>query len=316
MVELLKWILKWGIIVVVLFSLLEGIVLTALARRRGERYDWKSMAISLIDFLVREVLLRWLMPMLIYAVLFYWLYKHRVVTLMFDQWWHWLWAFVLIEFLFYCYHRTVHRVRWFWCSHSTHHSTSQLNLSAASRFGWTMNITGIPLFYAPAPLLGVPPELVVGFTSASLFYQFFLHNTWVPRLGPLEWVLNTPSAHRVHHGANLEYLDANYGGVLIIFDRMFGSFIPERDDIKPNYGLVKPVKQHSFVDVEFGRWIELFRDLRSARSVGQFLGYLVRPPGWAPNGRGETTEEMRARAASGTASATTATTTSADQVLR
>ena len=296
MAEFLLWILKWGIPLVVIISIMEGIGLTLLAKRRGERYDWIATAISLFDFLTREVALRLLMPMVIYGILFYAVYQHRFFTLKFDAWWHWLLAFFVVEFLFYWYHRTVHRVRWFWCSHSVHHSMAQLNLSAAGRFGFTMNITGIPLFYLPAPLLGVTPELVVAFTSASLFYQFFLHNTWMPRLGPLEWVLNTPSAHRVHHGANLEYLDANYGGVLIIYDRMFGTFIPERDDIKPNYGLVKPVKQHNFIDIEFGRWIELCRDLWRSRSITQFFGYLLRPPGWAPNGQGETTEEMRERA--------------------
>ena len=297
MTELLIWIMKWGVFLVVLLSILEGIGLSLLAKRRGERYDWIAAGISLFDFVVREIPMRLLLPMALYGVLFYWIYQYRFFTLAFDQWWHWLLAFLVVEFLFYCYHRTVHRVRWFWCSHSVHHSPAQVNLAAAGRFGFTMNITGIPLFYAPAPLLGVPPTLVVALTSASLFYQFFLHNTWMPRLGPLEWVFNTPSAHRVHHGANLEYLDGNYGGVVIIFDRLLGTYIPERDDIRPNYGLVNPVKQHNFIDIEFGRWIELFRDLRGSRSVRAFFGYLLRPPGWVPEGPGNTTEELRARAA-------------------
>ena len=304
MVAMLWWILKWGIPVVVLVALIEGLVLTVLAKRRGERYDWIAATISIFDFIVREVVMRLWLPMLIYATLFVWLYQnHRIFTMKFDQWWHWLVAFLIVELCFYWYHRTVHRVRFFWCSHSVHHSVAQLNLAAAGRFGFTMNISGIPLFYAPATLLGVTPELVVAFTSASLFYQFFLHNTWMPRLGPLEWVLNTPSAHRVHHGANVEYLDANYGGVLIIYDRLFGSFIPERDDIKPNYGLVNPVKQHNFVDIEFGRWIEMFRDLFRSRSIREVIGHVLGPPGWAPNGQGQTTKDLRAKAAADEAAA-------------
>ncbi|MCB2071357.1 MAG: sterol desaturase family protein, partial [Ottowia sp.] len=120
--------------------------------------------------------------------------------------------------------------------------------------------------------------------------------TWIPRLGPLEWVLNTPSAHRLHHAANLEYLDGNYGGVLIVFDRLFGTYIPERADLKPRYGLVKPLTGYNLLTVEFGQWRDLWRDLRGARSVGEALGYLWRPPGWRPGG-GETTEELRQRAA-------------------
>jgi hypothetical protein len=101
----------------------------------------------------------------------------------------------------------------------------------------------------------------------------------------------------VHHASNLEYLDGNYGGVLIVFDRLFGTYIPERADIPCRYGLVNPVTSYNLFEIEFMHWRALFRDLASARSVRAFVGYLVKPPGWKPDGPGETTEELRERAA-------------------
>ncbi|XHO06512.1 hypothetical protein ACEQUB_03436 [Ralstonia syzygii] len=148
-----------------------------------------------------------------------------------------------------------------------------------------------------APLLGMPPRIVLMLLSLNLLYQFWIHAAWIPRLGPLKWVLNTPSAHRVHHAANLAYLDGNYGGVLIIFDRLFGAHLPERADIPCRYGLVRPMTTSNLLTIEFGHWRALWRDLRTARSAREVLGYLFRPPGWRPDGNGDTTEDLRRRAA-------------------
>jgi hypothetical protein len=130
----------------------------------------------------------------------------------------------------------------------------------------------------------------------NLLYQFWIHATWIPRLGPLEWILNTPSAHRVHHAANLEYLDGNYGGVLIVFDRLFGTYIAERADTPCRYGLYRPLKSYNLFVIEFDQWHALWRDLRSAASIRDGLGYLFMPPGWRADGAGETTEDLRRRA--------------------
>jgi hypothetical protein len=147
-----------------------------------------------------------------------------------------------------------------------------------------------------APILGMPPRIVVMILSLNLLYQFWIHATWIPRLGPLEWILNTPSAHRVHHAANLEYLDGNYGGVLIVFDRLFGTYIAERADIPCRYGLYRPLQSYNLFVIEFSQWHALWRDLRSAASVRDALGYLLMPPGWRADGAGETTEDVRRRA--------------------
>jgi len=132
--------------------------------------------------------------------------------------------------------------------------------------------------------------------SLNLLYQFWIHAAWIPRLGPLEWILNTPSAHRVHHASNLEYLDGNYGGVLVVFDRLFGTYIPERADTPCRFGLVEPIRGYNLLEIEFHQWIALWRDLRSARSLSEIRGYLLKPPGWRPDGQGKTTEDLRREA--------------------
>jgi sterol desaturase/sphingolipid hydroxylase (fatty acid hydroxylase superfamily) len=246
--------------------------------------------------------LRWL-PLAFWTGAMDWFYAHRLFTLPMDHWSGWVACFVGQEFCYYWYHRAAHRVRWFWCTHSIHHSPNQLNLSAAYRFGWTGRLTGTLAFFMLAPLLGMPPRVILLMLTLNLLYQFWIHATWIPRLGPLEWVLNTPSAHRVHHASNLEYLDGNYGGVLIVFDRLFGTYIPERADLPCRYGLVNPITSHNLLEIEFSQWRALLRDLASARSVRAFVGYLVKPPGWKPDGPGDTTEELRRRAALQTAPA-------------
>jgi hypothetical protein len=149
----------------------------------------------------------------------------------------------------------------------------------------------------PLVWLGVRPEIVMMTLALNLYYQFWIHNTWTPKLGWLEYVINTPSSHRVHHASNLEYLDANYGGVLIIFDRLFGTYVAERSDLPCRYGLVTPTRTRNPFVVQFEHWGTLIRDVAHAKNVGIALNHIFRPPGWLPDGRGETTEDMRRRAA-------------------
>lgn len=294
-------ILKIAVVLVLVSSLAEAIVLSLLHRYRQGwgRYDWKAAGVSVVDFLVREYPLRWLLPVAFWVNGLDWVYAHRLWTLPMDHWTGWAACFLGQEFCYYWYHRAAHRVRWFWCTHAIHHSPNDLNLSAAYRFGWTGRLTGTLAFFALAPLLGMPPRIVLMLLSLNLLYQFWIHATWIPRLGPLEWVLNTPSAHRVHHAANLEYLDGNYGGVLIVFDRLFGTYIPERKDVPCRYGLVHPMRTYNLLTIEFAHWRALWQDLKTARSAGHVFGYLLRPPGWRPDGNGETTEDLRRRAALG-----------------
>jgi sterol desaturase/sphingolipid hydroxylase (fatty acid hydroxylase superfamily) len=289
--EILYTILKAAVAIVLVASLLEALVLTARSGIAG--YDWKAAGVSVLDFLVREYPLRFLLPLAFWTDAMGWFWQHRLWTLSMDHWSGWAACFIAQEFCYYWYHRAAHRVRWFWCSHAVHHTPNQLNLSAAYRFGWTGRLTGIIAFFLLPPLLGMPPRIVLMLLSLNLLYQFWIHATWIPRLGPLEWVLNTPSAHRVHHAANVEYLDGNYGGVLIVFDRLFGTYIPERADTPCRFGLVRPMTGYNLLKIEFHQWQALWHDLRTARSFGDACGYLLKPPGWRPGGLGETTEDLR-----------------------
>jgi len=136
--------------------------------------------------------------------------------------------FVSSEFLYYWHHRASHRVRWLWATHSVHHSPTRLNLTAAIRLGWTGSISGSFVFFLPLAWIGFHPLMIVGMLSVNLLYQFFIHTELSPRLGPLEWVLNTPDHHRVHHASNDACLDKNYGGILIVFDRFSARLPPRR----------------------------------------------------------------------------------------
>jgi sterol desaturase/sphingolipid hydroxylase (fatty acid hydroxylase superfamily) len=293
--NVLALILKVAVVTVLVASLAEAIVLSLVRGRGG--YDWKASALSVVDFLVREYPLRWLLPLAFWTDAMGWVWQHRLFTLPMDHWSGWVAVLLGQEFCYYWYHRAAHRVRWFWCTHAIHHSPNDLNLSAAYRFGWTGRLTGTLAFFVLAPLFGMPPKIVLTMLSLNLLYQFWIHATWIPRLGPLEWILNTPSAHRVHHASNIEYLDGNYGGVLIVFDRLFGTYIAERADLPCRYGLVKPQTSYNLLVIEFDQWRALWRDLRGAGSFGEVCAYLAMPPGWRPDGQGETTEDLRRRAA-------------------
>jgi sterol desaturase/sphingolipid hydroxylase (fatty acid hydroxylase superfamily) len=275
--------------IVLAASLIEGLVL--MRRQRG-CYDWKATGVSLLDLTGREFLATAL-PLSLAAPVFSFAWDHRVATVSLTSGWAFVGLFLGQEFCYYWYHRAAHRVRWFWASHVVHHSPNELNLAAAYRLGWTGKLTGATLFYTPLVVLGFRPELVLFTLTLNLLYQFWIHATWIPRLGWLEYVLNTPSAHRVHHASNLDYLDVNYGGVLIVFDRLFGTYAAERDDEPCHYGLVKPLKTNNLLTIEFHVWMEIMRDVAKAHSLGEVFGCLFGPPGWRPNSAGETTADLR-----------------------
>jgi sterol desaturase/sphingolipid hydroxylase (fatty acid hydroxylase superfamily) len=273
-------------------SVIEALVLKFVIKRK---YDWKSALVSFTLLLGRGF--SDLIPIAIAMPGAYWLYEHRLLEPSHYGAWQYLLLFVSLEFVYYWWHRTSHRSRWFWTHHAVHHSPNELTLAAAYRLGWTSRLLSTYIIFSPMALLGFEPEKIFLAYSLNLAYQFWVHTDWIPRLGPIEWVFNTPSAHRVHHASNLEYLDANYGGVLIVFDRLFGTYRVERDDVPIRFGLVKPLYSYNPLRVVFHQYIPLLRDLRGARSLSEVLGYLFGPPGWRPNGAGETTEDLRRRQA-------------------
>lgn len=195
------------------------------------------------------------------------------------RWYTWVIALVGVDLLYYCYHRIAHRVRLIWATHQAHHSSRYFNFATALRQKW--NNSGEILMWIPLPLLGIPPWMVFASFSVSLIYQFWVHTERIDKLPrPVEFVFNTPSHHRVHHGMDPEYLDRNYGGILIIWDRMFGTFTPER--FRPHYGLTKQVDTFNIVALQFHEYRSMIADVRAATRWRDRLGYVFGPPGWRP----------------------------------
>ena len=196
--------------------------------------------------------------------------------------WTWVLLFFAEDLAYYAFHRAHHRVRLLWASHVVHHSSVRFNLSTALRQSWTP-MSGLP-FWMPLALLGIPPWMILLQQSISLIYQFFLHTERVDRLWrPIEFVFNTPSHHRVHHGSNNVYLDRNYGGILIIWDRLFGTFEPEGERVV--YGLTKNIDTYNPLRVAFHEYTATWHDIRTATRWRDRAGYAFGPPGWAPQPR-------------------------------
>lgn len=181
-----------------------------------------------------------------------------------NTWQSWAIGFFAVEFAYYWFHRLSHRVRWLWASHSVHHSAEELTFLASMRLGWTNILSLGWLIYLPVIMLGFDPRMVAALLAINLNYQFFLHSEWVPRLGPLEWLFNTPHHHRAHHARNPEFLDRNYGGMLILWDRLFGTIAPESDTPKL-YGVAGKGRENNPVRLAFREWRAMLADFAAAR---------------------------------------------------
>lgn len=223
-----------------------------------------------------------------------WLFDHRITTLGWG-WWVWIAAFVLDDFNYYWAHRTGHRVRWFWAAHVNHHSSQHYNLSTALRQSWTSFFALGFVFRIWPALLGFDPAMLATVAGINLIYQFWIHTEAIQRLPRwLEAVFNTPSHHRVHHATNPRYLDRNYAGVLIVWDRLFGTFQREHDDERIRYGLVRQLGSFSVLWAAFHEWAGMLRDLWTAPWRHK-LSYLWRVPGWSHDGSRETSDMIRDR---------------------
>ena len=269
-------VLEFSLPAVIVIATLEGLVLALVMRRD---YNWRAYGASLADALGRQYLVYTLLPLSIAQPLIDLAWKHRLFTVPLNSVLSVVVLVILQDFSYYWFHRASHRVRWFWATHAIHHSSNEFNLAAAYRFGWTGKLTGAAVFYVPMIWLGFAPGPVFIAAGINLLYQFWLHAEWIPKLGWLEHVLNTPSHHRVHHACNAEYLDRNYGGIFIVFDRMFGTFVAERDDLPCNYGLVKPLRSNNPVVIAFHEWGALGRDLWRSPTWRARFACLIGPPG-------------------------------------
>lgn len=224
-----------------------------------------------------------------------WVWQFRA----FDIGYQWYWfviAFVIDDLAYYVFHRSAHRVRWFWASHVIHHSSQHYNLSTALRQTWTGFFSIGFLFRLPLFLTGFPPAMVFFVAALNLIYQFWIHTEVIDRMpGWFEAVMNTPSHHRAHHATNPRYLDSNYAGVFIVWDRMFGTFVAERDDDRPRYGIVKNLGSFNLLWAAFHEWIGIAIDVWRAPGLRAKLGYMVMPPGWSHDGSRDTSETIKAR---------------------
>ncbi|MDI9244163.1 sterol desaturase family protein [Marinobacter sp. CHS3-4] len=190
-------------------------------------------------------------------------------------------TFIGVEFCFYWQHRAGHRVRWFWSAHVVHHSSERMNFSTAMRQNATNIFNGMWIFYLPLALIGFNPVWIGVAYALSLVYQFFIHTTLVDKLPrPIEWIFNTPSHHRVHHGRNPGYIDRNYGGVLIIWDRLFGTFVAEDEQAPPEYGITTPVPSNNLLVLWTHEYRDMFRDMARPGPWKERLRHLWKPPEW------------------------------------
>ncbi|MHC1481337.1 sterol desaturase family protein [Frateuria aurantia] len=229
----------------------------------GKGYDWQGAGTTLLiaaGHLVTDSL-----GALLLMPLFDLVWRHALWHFSSHDWRTWLTGFFVVEFSYYWFHRLSHQVRWMWASHAVHHTPEQLTLLSSIRLGWTNLLSAGWLVYLPVMWLGFNPIVVITLLALDLRFQFFLHTEARMHLGPLEWILNTPGHHRVHHASNASCIDRNYGGALIVFDRIFGTFAAEPIDESLHYGLAQPLGGGPLRQA-LGEWGRLLGDLRRAAS--------------------------------------------------
>jgi sterol desaturase/sphingolipid hydroxylase (fatty acid hydroxylase superfamily) len=260
-----------------LFTILAEALLIQ-ARHGG--YPWKNAGVSTL-IAVGHLLTQAAAHGVIFGLIAAAVYEVRLTTIpvSWENWPSLIALFLLTDLAFYVEHRCSHRIRLLWASHSVHHSTERMVVTAAFRLSWTPLLSGIFLFYLPIVWIGYDPVWVFGMVSASLTYQFFIHTELIKRIGWLDWVINTPSAHRVHHASNSEYIDKNFGGVLMIWDHLFGTYQAELPNIKIRYGLSHPRSSPSnpFVIAYEDFW-RMLRELASGRGWHTWLRTVFGPP--------------------------------------
>jgi sterol desaturase/sphingolipid hydroxylase (fatty acid hydroxylase superfamily) len=277
-----------------LLGRLTAIVLEAVLGARGiitAHYEWKDTLASL-SMRVGNLLVNLAMTGIMFGGL-QWAYAHRVLQFE-PSIAAWLVLFVLDDFTYYWFHRISHESRFWWAAHVNHHSSREYNLSTAARQSWTGVVVGTWMPWIPLGFLGYTPTMILTMQSINLFYQFWLHTEAVDRLPAwFEALFNTPSHHRVHHAANPRYLDRNYAGVLMVWDRWFGTFEAERDDDRPTYGILHNIGSYNPIVIAFHEWAAMARDLWHARTLRECLGLVFAAPGWRADGTGETSASVR-----------------------
>lgn len=245
-------------------------------RRQPENYSLKDVASNAVLALMHQAsdAVAWT----VVIGLFYLVYQYRVFDLPPASVWTIAALFVAQDFFYYWFHRASHRIRWMWASHVTHHSSERLNFSTAFRQSLTYPISGMWLFWLPLAWLGFDPTHIIAVVAINLAFQFFVHTQAVGKLGWLEHVFNTPSHHRVHHARNPKYIDRNYAGVLIIWDKLFGTYVDEDPEVPCEYGIIGQIHSHNPITLTFHEWIAMFRDAARVGGLRGALGQLFCAP--------------------------------------
>ena len=229
-----------------------------------------------IGLLVGNIIVAFSIKGLILALHFY-LYQYKIFELsgMLPLWLFWILTFVVIDLVFYIYHRMSHRIRFLWAIHLSHHSSEEMNFAVSFRQAWFGPVSKIP-FFMLLPMLGFDPTIIAAAGVISTLWGIVGHTQIIGKLGFIEWFFNTPSHHRVHHGSNKQYIDKNYGNLLIIWDRMFGTFEPEEEPVK--FGLVNNVNTYNPAKITFMAWSSMIDDIKKKKNLSEMLSTIIEPP--------------------------------------
>lgn len=273
----------------ILTVIIEGI---AIFKKDPESYNIKDTFASL-SMGIGNVLVNLLSKLIVVFVITFLYENFRLATIPF-VWWAWLLILFADDFCYYWFHRIGHESRFFWASHIIHHSSQKYNLSTALRQTWTGGFFSF-IFYLALPIFGFHPLMIFTQMAVSLIYQYWIHTELIDKMPRLfETVFNTPSHHRVHHGSNALYLDRNYAGILIIWDKLFGTFQPELKEEKVVYGLHSNINTYNPLKIAFHEWIDVFKDAFTAKtSFVKKLNYFIKPPGWKHDGSGISSNDLR-----------------------
>ena len=258
-----------------------------------EKYYLKDTGVSLL-MMVFSGIVEFIPKVLAFMAFFYLHELSPLKELVQRQWWAWLFLFLADDFSYYWFHRLNHEVRLFWAGHVPHHSSVFLNLGTALRQGVGERIHKF-LFWIWLPLLGFDPLMIFTMMGISLIYQFWIHTELVDKLPkPIEFIFNTPSHHRVHHASNIRYLDCNHAGILIIWDRIFGTFSPEISKTDPPiYGLTTNIETFAPLRVATHEYQSILNDVRRATKFSDKLKYIFYAPGWSHDGEDKRAKVLR-----------------------
>ncbi|MGI8543145.1 MAG: sterol desaturase family protein [Aridibacter sp.] len=260
-------------IAIPIFALLIALETFAIIRENRELFDrkdtWNNIFIGFMSVAFGTLFA------LVTTQVYFWIGAITPVQMPMNAWWAWVLLLFVDDFAYYWFHRASHEIRFFWNFHVVHHSSNQYNLSVAVRQSWFSGVAHW-VFYIPVAFLGFPFWAFVTMHGLNLIYQFWIHTKFIGKLGWLEYFLNTPSHHRVHHGVNDQYLDKNYAGVFIIWDRLFGTFVEETEEVR--YGIITPLTSYNPLWVNSHAWFEMLDKMKTKKTLNGKLRCVFASP--------------------------------------